>query len=77
MTRNWIWGAEMTSARYDAIAVTIAAPHQVRILARNRDHGTAEAAVKIAAIRRGVETEFYTTAPTGLYGDGDCYEAAR
>jgi hypothetical protein len=51
---------------YDVIAVTIAAPHTVRILARNKTECDAVAIIRMAVFRRGVDVEFYITAPSGM-----------
>lgn len=55
---------------FDVLAVAIAAPHTVRILAFNRTERSAEGVVNMAVVRRGVETEFYVAVPAGRYSDG-------
>ena len=44
---------------------------KVRLLAEGKTLENAEAVVKFAVIRRGMETEFYSEVPAGLYRDGD------
>ena len=55
----------------DVLAVTIAAPHTVRIIARERSMSSAEAVINMAVYRRGVDTEFYVTVPNGTYREGE------
>lgn len=62
------------STGLDVIAVTIAEPHTVRVLARDRSERAAEAVIKMAVYRRGVDVEFYDTAPLGKYQDGDQWQ---
>lgn len=76
MLRDWARVARTMSAldiRYDVIAVTIAEPRTVRLLAHDKDGRNAEAIIGMAVVRRGVRTEFYTTALHGKYRDGDEY----
>lgn len=61
------------SDRKDVIAVRIRVPRTVRVLASGLDEANAEAVIKLAVLRRGVENEFYTTAPLGKYADGDTF----
>lgn len=56
--------------RYDVIAVNIKT-HQVRMIAHDKDARNAEAIIKMAVMRRGIEEEFYTTAAHGAIKDGD------
>lgn len=63
--------------RYDVIAVTLGgSPRTVRLLAHDKDARNAEAIIEMAVARRGVTSEFYTTAPHGKYCDGDVYVVA-
>lgn len=55
----------------DVVEVEIAAPHRVRVMARNKAERDADAIVSMAVARRGVETHFFKTAPVGRYKDGD------
>lgn len=55
----------------DVIEVEIASPHHVRVVARCKDGREAEAVIKMAVFRRGVETHFFTTCPAGTHNDGD------
>lgn len=56
---------------FDVIEVETAAPHRVRVLAANKTEENAEAIVRMAVMRRGVEHHFFTAAPPGKYKDGD------
>lgn len=47
------------------------APHIVRVLGRDMTERDADAYVRIAVIRRGVEAHFYKAVPSGSYNDGD------
>lgn len=58
----------------DVIEVEIAAPHRVRLMAQNKSEKTAEAIIRMAVARRGVEDHFFTTAPAGRYQDDDVLE---
>ena len=55
----------------DVLAVLIAVPHTVRLLAQNKSLGNAEAIVKMAVFRRGVDTEFYIITDDGQYQEGE------
>ncbi len=55
---------------FDVIEVQIKAPHTVRIIANRKSEDNAEAIVKIAVVRRGVEHSFFKTVPAGQYRDG-------
>ena len=55
----------------DVLAVTIAAPHTVRIMAQQKSLDNAEAFIKIAVWRLGVATEYYVTVPDGTYQEGE------
>lgn len=50
----------MSERRYDVLAVEIKPPNNSRVMTENLSREDAEAYVKFAVIRRGVETEFYT-----------------
>ena len=47
----------------DVVAVEIKQPHTRRIMERNLTPQDAWSFIKIAVIRRGVDSEFYTTQP--------------
>ncbi len=55
----------------DVIEVGLRAPHPIRLIATNKSEDDAEAIVKMAVMRRGVEHHFFTTAPAGKFRDGD------
>ena len=61
-----------TEARFDVLAVDLKT-HRVRIFGRDKDAANAEAIVKMAVYRRGVDVEFYPLAAPGLYNDGDTW----
>lgn len=54
----------------DVLAVNMET-HAVKVLASNLTERNADAVERLAVMRRGVETDFYTTAPAGRYKDGD------
>lgn len=58
---------------FDVVAVTIEAPNTVRLLDEGKDDENAGAVVNLAVMRRGVETEFYSIVPAGMYRDGDAW----
>lgn len=49
----------------NVIEVQLQKPHAERVLATRLPPADAEAFIKIAIARRGVETHFYTTRPAG------------
>ena len=55
----------------DVLAVQISAPHTVRVLAHNKSLDDAEASVKFAVYRLGVDTEFYLVTKDGEYQEGE------
>lgn len=62
-----------STERFDVIAVALKGG-AVRVFAQNYDLPNAEAVIKFAVMRRGVDVEFYTivAAPSG-YRDGDIH----
>lgn len=60
--------------RVDVIEVEFAAPHLVRVMETNLTAKNAEAFIEMAVLRRGVENQFYTTAPVRQFRDGDHYQ---
>jgi hypothetical protein len=48
---------------FDVIEVEIAAPHAQRVMAERLSKDDAEAFIKIAVARRGVEKHFYKAVP--------------
>ncbi len=44
---------------------------RIRLIATGKTEGNAEAIVMMAVMRLGVDEEFFDTAPTGKYRDGD------
>lgn len=57
--------------KFDVIEVEIKNPHTVHVMDRDKDERNAEAFIKMAIARRGVETHFYKAVPAGKYNDGD------
>jgi len=43
----------------------------VRLMAENKSERNADAVVKMAVMRRGVDEEFFSEVPHGKYRDGD------
>ena len=50
---------------FDVIEVEIKEPHRVRVMDRNMTEANAEAYIKMAVYRRGVEHHFYKAVPAG------------
>ena len=55
---------------YDVVAVSIATG-RVRLIADDLTEPNADAVVRMAIARRGVENEYYIVVPHGTYKDGD------
>lgn len=51
-------------AMFDVVEVTIAAPHAERTIATNKPEAEAEAIIKMAVARRGVEHCFFKGVPS-------------
>lgn len=62
-------------ALFDVLAVNIKTGI-VRLLNERTTKENAEAVVKFAVFRRGVEKEFYVIRPTGSHRDGDALSHA-
>jgi hypothetical protein len=60
----------MKTKLYDVVAVN-PETNKVRIMDTNKTHGDADACVKMAVLRRGVETEFFSEVIHGQYAEGD------
>ena len=60
---------------YDVVAVNIATG-QVRLMDTGRDKRNAEAYVKFAVMRRGVEEEFFSEVKAGMYSEGDQWKGS-
>lgn len=58
---------------FDVVGVNLAT-HRVRIMATCQTAENADAYVKMAVMRRGVDKEFFAAPPAGLYQDGDAWE---
>ena len=61
---------------YDVVGVNLKTK-LVRFMAQGEDETNAEAVVKIAVIRRGVEEEFFVEVPEGSYEEGEKWEGQR
>lgn len=61
----------MTEELVDVIEVQIKAPHTIRVMATGKTKANADAFISMAIMRRGCESQFYTTAPVRQYRDGD------
>lgn len=62
-------------AQFDVVAVNLETG-KVRFMAKNKNENDAEAIVKIAVMRRGVDEEFFSAVPAGKYSDGDKWDGA-
>lgn len=57
---------------FDVVEVEISTA-KVRIVDRNKDSLNADAIIKLAVMRRGVDNHFFVSVRTGKYKDGDEY----
>lgn len=62
----------MTANLFDVVAVNIESS-RVRLMAEGKTKANADAIIKMACYRRGVETEFYAAVPAGSHKEGNCY----
>ena len=62
----------MSEPLFDVLAVEFKTK-RVRRIAEDKRKADAEAIVAMAVMRRGVELEYFVTAPAGRYHDGDSY----
>ena len=60
---------------FDVVAVDLDTS-EVRLLAEGERFEDAEAVVKMAVWRRGVEQEFFAEVPVGQYKDGDKWKGS-
>ena len=58
---------------YDVLEVDIASGEVVGVMAQDKDERNAEAVMKMAVIRRGVEHSIYVTVPSGTKSIGDTW----
>jgi len=63
----------MNDKLYDVVGVNIET-NKVRIMAKNKTHEDADAIVRMAVTRRGVDEEFFSETIHGQYQDGDKWE---
>lgn len=63
----------MNTELFDTVAVNIKTK-KVRIFGRNNDQRNADAIIRMAVMRRGVDEEFYVNTKTGKYNVGDDYK---
>lgn len=61
-----------TGVLYDVVAVDLGT-NRVRLIANSKRFSDAEAIVKMAVMRRGVEQEFFSEVPAGLYKEEDLW----
>lgn len=61
---------------YDVIAVNINT-NKVRVIASDKTAKNAEAIIKMAVMRRGVDEEFFVEVPHGAYKDTDLYSSTN
>lgn len=57
---------------YDVVTVNLS-DHRVTVWYRDKDYDNANAIIKIAIARRGVDKQIYAMTKPGLYNDGDTY----
>lgn len=65
----------MSTQLYDVWAVNIESG-KMRIMAANKDARNADAIVKMAVMRRGVDEEIFVESEAGKFKEGDIWEAA-
>ena len=58
---------------YDVVAVDIQTSKVAALFGERETLANAEAIVKMAVFRRGVEEQFYAEVPTGKFKEGDTY----
>lgn len=68
-----IGDAPVGAPRFDVLGVSLmpATKYVVRVMERGLTKENAEAYIKIAVMRRGVNEEFFAEAPAGMYHEGD------
>jgi hypothetical protein len=64
----------MSEQLYDVVGVQIGGKSTVRMMAEGKTIPNAEAIVKMAVMRRGVNDEFFCEVPAGLYKEGERWE---
>lgn len=57
-------------ALFDVLGVNLETK-LVRVMARDKTEENASAFIDMAVMRRGVDDEFFASAPSGMYSDGD------
>lgn len=63
----------MSDQLFDVVAVNIETGI-VRMMAEGKTQPNAEAVVKMAIMRRGLDEEFYAEVPAGSHKEGDNYK---
>jgi len=58
---------------FDVVAVSMIS-NRVEVMATGKTERNADAIEMMAVSRRGCETHFYSTVPTGKYKDGDMWD---
>ena len=67
----------VTKPLYDVLGVKMHGPSTVRVMGRNLTLPNAEAYIKFAVVRRGVEEEFFVETAAGAYTDGEIWQGQR
>ena len=60
------WMDMLANQLFDVVEVQIKAPHEWRVMETRLTKENADAYIKMAVIRRGVEHSFYTTQPSAV-----------
>lgn len=60
---------------FDVVAVNLKTS-KIRMMAQDKTKPNAEAVVKMAVFRRGVDEEFFAECKAGEYKDGDLWKSA-
>jgi len=55
---------------FDVVAVSLST-HRVRLMAQGKTERDADAIICMAVMRRGVQEEFTSAVPQGMYAEGD------
>jgi len=63
----------MNETLFDVVAVNIETS-RIRLIAVLKEEGDADAIVKMAVMRRGVDEEFFSSVPASTYSDGDLWK---
>ncbi len=50
---------------------------EIRLMGENESKDEAGAILRMAVMRRGVDGQFFKVVPTGIFKDGDTYDASK